>query len=56
MRYKLNRIAYDDTEIMPFESLVLVRNTNALLNIIGNNELQFYLHAKILSDVSTYST
>ena len=52
---KLGRIAYDDTRIMPFRSLVLVRNTKALFNIIGNNELQFYLHAKTCNDVSAYS-
>ena len=53
---KLDRIAYDDTVLMPFRSPVLVRNSKALLNIIGNNELQFYLHAKTFSDVSAYST
>ena len=53
---KLDRIAYGDTGIMPFRSLELVRNTKALLNIIGNNELHLYPHAKAYSDVSALST
>ena len=52
---ELDRIAYDGTGIMPFGSLALVRDTKALLNIIDNNKLQFYLYAKTLNDASAYS-
>ena len=44
------------TGILPFKSNVLLRNAIAVFNILHRNEVDFYLHANLFSNMSLHNT
>ena len=51
-----NTGTYNFIGILPFQSYVLLRNTIAAFNILLRNEVDFYLHVNLFSNILLHNT
>ena len=51
-----NTGTYNFTGILPFQSYILLCNAITVFNILHRNEVDFYLHANLLSNTSLHNT